>query len=185
MRISLFLAAVFAVALAAPSASAQDTPPTDEAAPAADGETLVAVLEADGRFSTLVGALQATNLVETLSGDGPFTVFAPTDEAFAALTEGTVEALTPEQLQGILLYHVVGGAVDSGTAATAGEAPTAWGDQALTFAATEDGGLTVNGVSVSEADVAASNGVIHIVDGVLMPPASDTPEGDTTDGSGM
>lgn len=180
MRLSLIL---LVAVLAAPQVLAQETAP-EAAEPT--GTTLLATLEADGRFATLLGALEATNLAETLQGDGPFTLFAPTDEAFAALPEGTLESLTPEELQGILLYHVIGGAVDGATAAAAGEAPTAWGDNTLAFMATEDGGLMVNDATVIEADVMASNGVIHVVDGVLLPPAAeaDDMEG-MDDGAGM
>ncbi|MEM1115919.1 MAG: fasciclin domain-containing protein [Bacteroidota bacterium] len=170
MRLSLIL---LAAVLAAPQVLAQET--AEEAEPA--GATLIAALEADGRFTTLLGALQATNLTETLQGAGPFTLFAPTDDAFAALPAGTVEGLSPEQLQGVLLYHVVGGAVDSGTASGAGQAPTAFGETTLTFTPTDDGGLAVNDATVIEADVAASNGVIHVIDGVLLPPMDAPDEG--------
>ena len=173
MRLSLVPLILLAAFLASPRVSAQETTPADDAAtPDATG-SIVAVLEADGRFTTLLGALETANLTETLSGDGPFTLFAPTDEAFAALPEGTLDSLTPEELQGLLLYHVVSGAVDSGTAAEAGEAPTAWGENTLLFTPADDGGLMIGEATVVDADLAASNGVIHAVDGVLMPPARD------------
>lgn len=178
---SLSLIALLGVASLVSPALAQETAPADAVEPAVTGETLVAVLEADGRFTTLLGALEATNLVETLSGPGPITVFAPTDEAFAALPEGTLEALTPEQLQGVLLYHVVGGAVDSGTAAAAGAAPTAFGETTLAFTSPASGVLAVNEATVIEPDVAASNGVVHVIDGVLLPPAAEPASGDGAD----
>lgn len=169
MRILLLVVAVLAAAFVVPSPSAQDLPPDSFA-------TVVAVLEADGRFGTLLDALDAANLTETLSEPGPFTLFAPTDSAFAALPEGTLDTLTAEQLQDVLLHHVVSGVVASEAAAAAGEAPTAWSDSVLTFAPTASGGLTVDGATVTDADVAASNGVVHVIDAVLLPPAEE-PDG--------
>ncbi len=124
---------------------------------------------ANGSFTTLVAAVEAAGLVETLKGEGPFTVFAPTDEAFAALPEGTVEALLadPEALAGILTYHVVAGKVMSGdlsdgmTAATVNGADITIGTE---------GGVTVNEANVVAADIEASNGVIHVLDAVILPP---------------
>jgi len=124
-----------------------------------------------GQFETLVAALQAAGLVETLKGEGPFTVFAPTDEAFAALPEGTVEdLLKPEnqaQLQSILTYHVVPGKIMAEDAMAADSATTVQG-QDITLT-TENGSVMVNDATVIQADIAASNGVIHVIDGVLMP----------------
>jgi uncharacterized surface protein with fasciclin (FAS1) repeats len=121
-------------------------------------------------FSTLVAAVEAAGLVETLKGEGPFTVFAPTDEAFAALPEGTVEELLlPEnidQLTAILTYHVVPGAVMSGDLTDGMEAETVEGG--MVTIGTE-GGVTVNDANVVTADIEASNGVIHAIDTVLMP----------------
>ena len=154
----------------------------EAAMPASD---LVSVLDADGRFTVLVGALQSTDLVATLQGEGPFTLFAPTDEAFAGLPEGTLEVLTPEQLQAVLLYHVVSGAVDGAAAGAAGEAATV-GGQPLTFTQGDDG-LRVNEALVTEGDLAASNGLVHVIDAVLMPPPSgepgDAPDEELGDGS--
>lgn len=124
-----------------------------------------------GQFETLVAAVQAAELVDTLKGEGPFTVFAPTDEAFAALPEGTVdELLKPEnqsQLQAILTYHVVPGKIMAEDAMAADSATTVQG-QDLTLTTT-DGSVMVNDATVIQADVEASNGVIHVIDGVLMP----------------
>ena len=122
-----------------------------------------------GTFQTLVAAVQAAGLEETLRGEGPFTVFAPTDEAFAALPEGTVESLLADipALTAILTYHVVPGAVMSGdltdgmTAATVNGADITIGTM---------GGVTVNGANVVAADIAADNGVIHVIDAVILPP---------------
>lgn len=123
-----------------------------------------------GSFTTLVAAVQAAGLVETLKGEGPFTVFAPTDEAFAALPEGTVETLlkpeNKDQLTAILTYHVVSGKVMSGDLSNNMMAPTVQGGD-LTIMT--EGGVTVNGANVVSADVMASNGVIHVIDQVIIP----------------
>ncbi|OKH13460.1 hypothetical protein NIES208_15105 [[Limnothrix rosea] IAM M-220] len=120
-------------------------------------------------FATLVAAVTAGDLVDTLSGEGPFTVFAPTNEAFAALPEGTVETLLmPENkalLQEILTYHVVSGKVTSGDL-TAGAVPTVQGDSVMVSL---DDGVKINGANVIAADVMVSNGVIHVIDTVIMP----------------
>lgn len=123
-------------------------------------------------FNTLVAAVQAADLVETLQGDGPFTVFAPTDAAFDALPAGTVEdLLKPEnkdQLVAVLTYHVVPGKVmSSDLAGKALEAETVQGST-VSIDATGDG-VTVDGASVVAADVDASNGVIHVIDAVILP----------------
>jgi uncharacterized surface protein with fasciclin (FAS1) repeats len=149
-------------------------------APAEDGDdmedagTIVDVAVANGSFETLVAAVTAAGLAETLSGEGPFTVFAPTDDAFAALPEGLVDCLLLEEnvdpLTAILTYHVVGGAVMS-TDLTDGPVPTVQGEE-ITVDLTD--GVTLNdSVSVVAADVEASNGVIHVIDGVLVPPSID------------
>jgi len=127
-----------------------------------------------GSFSTLVAAVKAADLVDTLKSDGPFTVFAPTDNAFAKLPDGTVEnLLKPEnkdQLVSILTYHVVPGKVmSSDIAGKALEAETVEGSK-LSIDATD--GVTVDNATVVQADVEASNGVIHVIDTVVMPGAS-------------
>ncbi len=123
-----------------------------------------------GSFGTLVAAVKAAGLVETLKGEGPFTVFAPTDEAFAALPDGTVEdLLKPEnkdQLTAILTYHVVPGKVMSGDLSDGMMATTVEGSD-LTIST--DDGVMVNNATVTTADIEASNGVIHVIDSVLMP----------------
>ncbi|WP_334194608.1 fasciclin domain-containing protein [Pararhodobacter sp.] len=132
------------------------------------GMDIVDTAVANGSFTTLVAAVEAAGLVDTLKGEGPFTVFAPTDEAFAALPEGTVEALLQDipTLTGILTYHVVPGAVMAGDLTEGMTAATVNG-QELTF--TLDGGAQVNGVNIVMTDIEASNGVIHVIDAVLMP----------------
>ncbi len=134
---------------------------------------IVAVAVATEGFSTLVAALTAAGLVETLQGEGPFTVFAPTDAAFAALPAGLLEKLLlPENiavLTSILTYHVVSGMVMSADI-MAGDVPTVEGSNVKLETSY---GVKVNGASVSAADVAASNGVIHVIDAVLVPPTVD------------
>ena len=124
---------------------------------------------AAGTFTTLVAAVEAAGLVDTLKGEGPFTVFAPTDEAFAALPEGTVEGLLadPEALAAILTYHVVSGAVMS-TDLTDGMTATTVNGADITIGT--EGGVTVNDANVVTADIVASNGVIHVIDAVILPP---------------
>jgi uncharacterized surface protein with fasciclin (FAS1) repeats len=126
---------------------------------------------AAGSFKTLVTAVKAAGLVETLKGSGPFTVFAPTDEAFAKLPAGTLETLlkpeNKEKLKGILTYHVVAGKVMAKDVVTLKEAKTVNG-QMLTIAV-KDGKVMVDSANVVKTDVAASNGVIHVIDAVLLP----------------
>ncbi len=134
------------------------------------GKDIVDTAVGAGSFTTLVAAVQAAGLVYTLKGDGPFTVFAPTDAAFAALPAGTVEnLLKPEnkdQLVSILTYHVVPGKVMSGDLSEGLTAQTVQGgDVTITL----DGGPKVNGANITTADVAASNGVIHVIDAVILP----------------
>jgi len=137
---------------------------------AMDSKDIVDTAVEAGSFETLVAAVQAAGLVETLKGDGPFTVFAPTDEAFAALPEGTVEdLLKPENLEtltAILTYHVVPGKVMSGDLSNGMEAATVEGSDVTIMT---DGGVTVEGASVVTADIETSNGVIHVIDTVILP----------------
>ncbi len=126
---------------------------------------------AAGDFTTLAAALDAAGLVGTLKGEGPFTVFAPTDAAFAALPAGTVESLlkpeNKEQLVSILTYHVVSGKVMSGDVVKLDSATTVNG-QSIAIEAS-DGKVTVDGATVTAVDIAASNGVIHVIDQVILP----------------
>jgi len=128
-----------------------------------------------GSFNTLVAAVKAADLVDALKSEGPFTVFAPTDEAFAALPEGTVEALllpeNKDQLISILTYHVVAGEVPASVAVTLEDAETLNG-QSFHLKVKKDA-LFINDAKVVEADIKTSNGVIHVIDKVLIPaPAS-------------
>ena len=124
-----------------------------------------------GQFKTLAAALKAGGLVETLKGEGPFTVFAPTDEAFAKLPDGTLDDLlkpeNKEKLVAILTYHVVAGQATSSDVAGMKSAKTVNGKE-VKFTA-RDGKVTVNNANVIKADIMASNGVIHVVDAVLLP----------------
>lgn len=151
-------AASLALALAAPAAQAQ--------APKDIVETAVAA----GSFKTLATALGAAGLVETLKGKGPFTVFAPTDEAFAKLPAGTLDKLLADKegLKQILLYHVVAGEVTAAQASKLTSAKTVQGADISIHAM--NGGVMINNANVSKADIKASNGVIHVIDTVILPP---------------
>ena len=139
----------------------------------AQDKDIVDTAVAAGEFKTLAAALTAAGLVDTLKGKGPFTVFAPTDAAFAKLPAGTVEILLkPEnkaKLTAILTYHVVSGKVMAVDVTKLTEAKTVEGEK---VSVKVDGGkVIINNATVSKADVVASNGVIHVIDTVLMPPA--------------
>ena len=142
------------------------------------GKDIVGVAVDAGSFTTLVTALQAAGLVETLQGKGPFTVFAPTDEAFAKLPKGTVEALLADkaQLAAILTYHVVPGKVTAADVVRMGRGnPATVNGQ--TLAVVVDGGTVyVNNARVVKADVMASNGVIHAIDTVVLPKKAEAPQ---------
>lgn len=144
---------------AAPTATvaAKPTP----APTAAKAPTIVETAVGAGAFSTLVSAVQAADLVATLNGEGPFTVFAPTDEAFSQLPEGAVSGLlsNPEALTSVLTYHVVAGRLTAADLLERGEVETLNGAR-----------LNIAQIDVATADVAASNGIIHIIDAVLTPP---------------
>lgn len=158
----LALAAIGATGIAA--AQADPAPPLN----------IVQTAQSAGSFKTLVQAVQAAGLAGTLAGKGPFTVFAPTDDAFAKLPPGTLDSLLQPQnrdkLRAILLYHVISGDVDSSAVARLHSAKTEQGAR-VNFAS-KDGKVMVNDATVVKADIHASNGVIHVVDTVLMPPAS-------------
>lgn len=134
-----------------------------------NNKTIVDVAVEAGNFTTLVAAVKVAGLVETLSGTGPFTVFAPTDEAFAKLPAGTVEALLKdkEKLSKILTYHVVAGKVMAKDVSGMTSAKTVQGgDVAIKV---EDGKVMINDSIVTATDIEASNGVIHVIDTVLLP----------------
>jgi len=161
MRRSMIFTALAAFALTTPTAILAQDDPGD----------IVDVAVAAGTFQTLVAAVQAAGLVEVLKGEGPFTVFAPTDEAFARLPEGTVASLlaNPEALAEILTYHVVAGKVMAADVVGLSSAATVQGDDLAI--SVSNGVVRINGATVVAADVAASNGVIHVIDTVLIPSA--------------
>jgi uncharacterized surface protein with fasciclin (FAS1) repeats len=156
-------------ATAAPTAAASTAP----SAPAAMAKDIVETATEAGSFKTLLAAAQAAGLVETLQGEGPFTVFAPTDEAFAALPEGTVEGLLkdPVALKKVLLYHVVSGSVTADKVVGLTSAESVEGSPVAI--SVKDGTVYLNdSAKVVTPDVMASNGVIHVIDKVLLPPSS-------------
>ncbi len=162
-------AATTATSAAATSAAATESEAMGSEA-SEDAGTIVDVAAGNPDFSTLVAAVEAAGLLETLSGTGPFTVFAPTNEAFEALPAGVLDTLllpeNKETLTKVLTYHVVPGEVTSDLV-TAGDVATVEGS---TIAITTDGGVQINGTTtVTAVDVEASNGVIHVIDAVLIP----------------
>lgn len=166
--LAVFAIVALAVALTVP-AQAQDKMKSEKK------RDLVQTAQNTEGFETLVAALKAADLAEALKGEGPFTVFAPTDEAFAALPEGTLEnLLKPEnkgKLQSILKYHVVNGKAKAKAVTGMKEAETLEGSKI--GIKVEEGTVTLSGknnATVTKTDVMASNGVIHVIDSVLMPP---------------
>lgn len=137
----------------------------------AGGKDIVQTAKDAGNFETLLTAAEAAGLVATLQGPGPLTVFAPTDAAFAALPEGTVEMLlkpeNKDRLVEILTWHVVPGKVMAADLSEGMKAKTAQGGE---LTVTMEGGPKVNGAAISTADIVASNGVIHVIDEVILPP---------------
>jgi uncharacterized surface protein with fasciclin (FAS1) repeats len=164
----LSTAALLALTISPVSAYAYGSKDHAAAKPAAD---IVDTAVAAGAFQTLVAAVQAAGLVDTLKGEGPFTVFAPTDEAFAALPDGTVENLLKpenrEQLVAVLTYHVVAGKVTAAEVVNLSEAATVNG--AKVSISTNYGNVRIDDATVVQADVMASNGVIHVIDQVILP----------------
>lgn len=142
-------------------------------AEAQDSKDIVDTAAAAGSFNTLIAAVQAAGLEDVLRGDGPFTVFAPTDEAFAKLPAGTVEALLQdkEKLTAILTYHVVPGKVMAADVVKLDTAKTVNGESVRIN--TMDGKVMIDGATVVTADVVASNGVIHVLDTVILPGEND------------
>jgi transforming growth factor-beta-induced protein len=182
--LSLLLVAVFVLAACAPAATPTPEPtaipeptmaPEPTEMPAPEVLDIVDTAVADGRFTTLVAAVQAAELVDTLKSEGPFTVFAPTDDAFAALPEGTLDSLLlPENKQtltDILLYHVVAGKVMAADVVNLTSATTALGvDIAIKV---DMGSVYINDAQVIITDIETSNGVIHVIDAVILPPAEE------------
>ena len=167
------LAAVAGVLLLPAGAAAQMSHATSAHAAKAPAKTIAQIAVENGNFKTLVAALKAAGLVETLNGAGSFTVFAPTDAAFAKLPAGTVEALLAdkEKLTAILTYHVLASTVSAGDIIRANGATAATVNGAPVTAVVRGGKVYVNGALVTTADIGASNGVIHVIDTVLIPSA--------------
>ena len=168
------IASVLVLSACGSDATSDTTVPVaDTTEMAAEAGTIVEVAQGNADFSTLVAAVTAAGLGEALSGEGPFTVFAPTNAAFAALPEGLLEKLLlPENkdaLTKILTYHVVSGKIMAADVA-AGDVTTLEGSA---FAITTEGGVKVNAANVTATDVAASNGVIHVIDAVIVPASVD------------
>ena len=161
---SIALAAFLALPVTAAAQESQGYAPDT----AAKGD-IIETATAAGSFTTLAKAIDAAGLVETLKGEGPFTVFAPTDEAFAKLPEGTLESLLADKqkLAAILTYHVVPGKISSADVAQLPMAETVNGQDVKITAA--EGKVMVGNATVTQADVPASNGVIHVIDTVLLP----------------
>ena len=153
------LAAAAVAALAVPAVLGADQPATKD---------IVDTAVAAGNFKTLAAALQAAGLVDTLKGKGPFTVFAPTDEAFAKIPKADLDALLKDkaELTRVLTYHVVPGRVMAKDVAVLKEAKTVEGGAVQIDTSS---GVKVNGASVVKADIEASNGVIHVIDSVILP----------------
>ncbi len=188
-KLVLSLMVVFALALGAcapqatPAPQATEPPApmaTEESAPMPEPteapQTIVDIAVANGSFTTLVAAVQAAGLVDTLKSEGPFTVFAPTDDAFAKLPAGTLDELlaNPEELKNILLYHVVPGKVMAADVLTMDgkSADTALEGKQIAIAIDGDMVKLNDSANVVATDVAASNGVIHVIDSVILPPAN-------------
>jgi uncharacterized surface protein with fasciclin (FAS1) repeats len=172
-KTGVIVGAIVAVSLVFAACSSDSdsssAPATTEAA--AEATTIVSVAASDPQFSTLVSAVQTAGLADTLSGPGPYTVFAPTNAAFDALPAGTLDSLSEEELASILTYHVVSGEVMAADV-TAGPVTTVNGED-ITIAI--DGDMVTitdakgNTVNVIKTDITTDNGVIHVIDGVLLP----------------
>ncbi|MFN2304557.1 MAG: fasciclin domain-containing protein [Anaerolineales bacterium] len=173
--LSFIVILALVLAACAPASTPEPTPvpteePTEEVEVEPEPQSIVDIAVADGRFATLVSALQTVDLAGTLAGEGPFTVFAPTDEAFAKLPEGTLEALLEDipTLTDILLYHVVSGEVLAEDVVNLESAQTLLGENL--GIKVENGVVYLNDAQVVITDIMADNGVIHVIDNVLLPP---------------
>jgi uncharacterized surface protein with fasciclin (FAS1) repeats len=161
-------------------AMAEETTTTAAEEEATEGETIVDIAVGNPDFSTLVTAVTEAGLAETLSGEGPFTVFAPTNAAFEALPAGTLDTLLADptgDLTSILQLHVIAGEVDSAAAAAAvGTCVETLGGPVLVDE-DADGNLTFGGAVISDVDIEASNGIIHVIDSVVVAESTDCPAG--------
>ncbi|MFW5714507.1 MAG: fasciclin domain-containing protein [Brevefilum sp.] len=186
LALSVFVVLALVLAACAPATPEPTPEPTEEPTeamaeepteePTEESQSIVDIAVADGRFETLVTALQEAGLAETLDGEGPFTVFAPTDEAFGKLPEGTVESLLEDipALTDILLYHVVEGEVLAEDVVQLESAETLLGESVSIRV--EDDMVFINDAQVIITDIMAENGVIHVIDTVLLPPSEEAEE---------
>jgi uncharacterized surface protein with fasciclin (FAS1) repeats len=142
--------------------------PTEEPTEEMAAETVLTALEADGRFSTLLGLLASAGLTETLSAEGPFTVLAPTNDAFAALPEGTLEALDPGEVQALLLKHVLAQRLMAADLPALADTEVEASDGGMLLITIEGDEVMFGKAIVVEPDVEGGNGVIHVIDAVLM-----------------
>jgi len=167
---SLIIAALAIVALMAVGCSDDDNKSVMDIVNSEPEMDIVETAVAAGDFTTLVAAVQAAGLVDALKADGPLTVFAPTDDAFAALPAGTVDALLqdPQALAAILTYHVVEGRVKAEQVVNLTSAKTLNG-ASVTITITNDGKVMIDEATVIKTDIEASNGVIHVIDAVILP----------------
>jgi len=158
----------------APASQPTAMPTPADSGMSAEPQDIVDLAIADGRFTTLVAAVQAAGLVDTLKGEGPFTVFAPTEDAFAKLPAGTLDDVlaNPEQLKDILLYHVVSGEVMAADVLTMDgkSAETALAGKSISITIDGDKVMLNDTVMVVITDIVTTNGVIHVIDSVLLPP---------------
>jgi uncharacterized surface protein with fasciclin (FAS1) repeats len=179
--ISLLITVLAAAHLAA-APEQEQTQSNDQMGGSESGDTIVDIASGDSQFETLVTALQEAGLVETLSGGGPFTVFAPTNSAFEALPNGTLESLldNPDALADVLLYHVVEGRVPAADVTGMSSAQSVQGQPLVV---STNGGVMINDATVTATDITASNGVIHVIDTVLTPPSGNLVEVATNAGS--
>ena len=163
---SLTRAALAAAVLAAPTILSAQTSQTGKKM-----KDIVAIAAGAGQFNTLVAAVKAAGLVETLQGPGPFTVFAPTDEAFAKLPKGAIEALLAdkEKLAAVLTYHVIAAKVTAADIKNMGGGEVATVNGAPVQITLREGNVYVDGAKVINADIQASNGVIHVINTVILP----------------
>jgi uncharacterized surface protein with fasciclin (FAS1) repeats len=170
MRPRTLTAAALTFAFLIPAMGQAQEPPPMDAQPPAEGNNLVSELQAAGEFNTLISALEATGLAQPLATDGPFTLFAPTDQAFEAIPQETMDSLMqdPEALYAVLAYHVVPGEISSTELSGMDSAESAFGVPLQLQSA--GGGVQVEGAQVINADQGAVNGVFHAIDEVLMPP---------------
>lgn len=171
MRLTIFsnlILAAFCFILFSVPAFAQETEEVIQNVSQTENNDLLTTLQAEGQYTILLEAVKKTGLDKTLKTEGPMTLFAPTDEAFQKLPEGTLENLTKEDLTKLLKRHIVMEAITAGNAVTIGAASATSGES-VNIEETEDGEVMINNATVLKADIEAGNGIIHSIDTVLEP----------------